>query len=90
LALAPAAPVVTMSVKKLGYDTTLGWDAVPGAARYEVVSRRTYEPFWTDLKDIGPVTTVTMPLSKDDWLFGVRAVDASGHASVVAFPMPAR
>ena len=90
LALAPAAPVVTMSVKKLGYDTTLSWNAVPTAARYEVVSRRTYEPFWTDVKDVGAVTTVTVPLSKDDWLFGVRAVNASGEASVTAFPTPAR
>ena len=90
LALAPAAPVVTMSVKKLGYDTTLSWDAVPTAVRYEVVSRRTDEPFWTDVKDAGAVTTVTIPLSKDDWLFGVRAVDAAGNVSVAAFPTPAR
>jgi hypothetical protein len=79
-----------MSVKKLGYDTTLSWDAVPTAVRYEVVSRRTDEPFWTDVKDAGAVTTVTIPLSKDDWLFGVRAVDAAGNVSVAAFPTPAR
>jgi hypothetical protein len=29
-------------------------------------------------------------LDRDDWLFGVRAVDAQGHYGVVAFPLPRR
>ncbi|MDQ2908961.1 MAG: M28 family peptidase, partial [Candidatus Eremiobacteraeota bacterium] len=88
LALAPAAPSASIVAKKLGYDTTLTWNAVPEAASYEVLWRRTDEPAWSHATNVGNVTTATLPLSKDDWLFGVRSVDAEGHASVAAFPTP--
>ncbi len=88
LALAPAAPNAVIVAKKLGYDTTLSWNIVPGATSYEVVWRRTDEPAWTHVKDVGHVSSATLPLSKDDWLFGVRSVDGAGHASVAAFPTP--
>ncbi len=88
LALAPAAPVVTVAAKKLAYDTTLAWKLVPDATSYEVLWRRTDEPYWTHARNVGNVTTATLALSKDDWLFGVRSVDVGGHASVAAFPSP--
>ncbi|MBC5799963.1 MAG: M28 family peptidase [Candidatus Eremiobacteraeota bacterium] len=88
LALAPAAPVATLAAKKLGYDTTLAWNVVPAAASYEVLWRRTDEPTWTHAKNMGNVTTATLPLSKDDWIFGVRSLDAAGHASVATYPTP--
>jgi hypothetical protein len=90
LAAAPDAPVVTMSAKDLGYATTLSWSASPGAASYDVLWRRTDEPYWSSAKNVGAATTVTLPLSKDDWLFGVRAVDAAGHVSAATFPKPVR
>jgi hypothetical protein len=90
LALAPAAPVATMSVKALGYDTTLAWTADPAATSYDVVWRRTTDALWTHEKHLGAVTTVTLPLSKDDWIFGVRAFDAAGHVSPAAYPAPVR
>jgi hypothetical protein len=91
LALAPAAPKVTLSNKDLGYDSTLNWDAVPGAASYEVVWRATSEPVWTHARDVGNVTNVVMTgLSKDDWIFGVRSIDARGRKSVASFPRPVR
>lgn len=40
LALAPAAPAPALDAKRLGYDSTLRWPAVPGAARYVAVWRR--------------------------------------------------
>ena len=89
LAAAPGRPAkVWVSVRELTNDTTLGWSAVPGAARYEVVRRRTTEPLWTGITDAGSATSITLPFSKDNWLFGVRAVDAQGHASVAAYPVP--
>ncbi len=88
LALAPAAPAVKLDARKLGYDSTLLWTAVPGAASYEVVWRQTDEATWTHAKNVGNATTATVPLSKDDWLFGIRAVDAAGHRSVASFPAP--
>jgi len=88
LALAPAAPVVELDSRKLAYDSTLLWKAVPSATSYEIVWRQTNEASWTHAKNIGNVTTATLPLSKDDWLFGVRALDAAGHPSVAGFPTP--
>ncbi|HEX3549756.1 MAG TPA: M20/M25/M40 family metallo-hydrolase [Candidatus Elarobacter sp.] len=90
LALAPATPKVTVDTKALSNDTTLAWDAVPRAARYEVVRRLTTEPTWSAVQDAGNVTHVTVPFSKDDWQFGVRAVDAQGHRSPAGFPTPVR
>lgn len=90
LALAPAPPKASVDTKELTNDTTLFWDAVPRAVRYEVVRRATTEPAWTSAQDVGGVTRVTLPFSKDDWQFGVRSVDAQGHRSPAAYPTPAR
>jgi len=90
LALAPAPPDAKVDIKQLTNDTTLFWDAVPRAARYLVVRRLTTEPQWTDAQDVGDVTRVTLPYSKDDWQFGVESVDAQGHRSLAVFPTPAR
>jgi Zn-dependent M28 family amino/carboxypeptidase len=87
IATAPAAPVVTMDARALGYTTALSWQPVPHATAYEVVWRKTYEPQWTHALSVA-TTSATIPLSKDDWLFGVRSVDAAGHRSVVSFPTP--
>jgi hypothetical protein len=90
IALAPAPPVVTMNVASLAYDTTLSWNDDPAARSYDVVWRRTTDATWTHEKRLGLVTTATLPLSKDDWIFGVRAFDKGGHASVAAYPTPVR
>jgi hypothetical protein len=89
LARGPGRPAQAwINTAKLTNETTLGWSPVAGAARYEVVRRLTTEPVWTASQDVGPVTGVTLPYSKDEWLFGVRAVDANGHVGVVAYPVP--
>jgi Zn-dependent M28 family amino/carboxypeptidase len=91
LATAPPAPRnAGLLAKTLGYDSTLTWDPAPGAAAYEIVWRATTEPEWTYAQNVSNVTTATVPLSKDDWVMGVRAVDAAGHKSVVAYPKPIR
>ena len=79
-----------ISAKDLTNDTTLGWSAVPGAVRYEVVRRPTDAAQWTDATDAGAANTLTLPYSKDNWLFGVRAVDAQGRRGVPAYPLPQR
>ena len=90
LALAPPTPKVGVDTHALANDTTLQWNASPRAVRYEVVRRLTTEPTWTAAQDVGNVTHVTVPYSKDDWQFGVRAVDADGHRSPAGFPTPVR
>jgi len=90
LATAPAPPPrVRIHTARLENDTTLSWDASPGAAAYEVVWRATTEPDWTGARRVKGLLT-TLPLSKDDLHFGVRALGADGRASPVAFAMPFR
>ncbi len=71
-------------------STTMTWDADtdPDLAGYEIVWRETTAPDWTNAIPVGNVTTVTLPLApKDNFQFGVRAVDRDGHHSPVAFPV---
>jgi hypothetical protein len=94
LALAPAKPKgVTMLTGGLTNDTSLKWDANTDAdlAGYEIVWRDTTAPLWTDSKWVGNVTTYTFKeMSKDNYFFGVRAVDKTGHKSPVVYPRPGR
>lgn len=93
LASAPAPPGhVRLLTKDLVNDSTLEWDPSVGGrvASYEVVWRNTDWPVWTDVKNVGDATTATLPISKDNVIFGVRAVDAQGHRSLVVTPVPAR
>ncbi len=93
LALAPAAPKGVVIENRLSPDTTLRWAAntEPDLAEYEVVWRDTTAPLWTHSRKIGKSTTVTLKgMSKDNYFFGVRAVDQQGHRSLVAFPRPVR
>lgn len=93
LARAPAVPAnARIITAQLTNNTELAWDAnpEPDVAGYEVVYRETTEALWTHVIPVGKVTTYTVPgLSKDNYFFGVRAVDKDGHRSPVAFPKPA-
>jgi Peptidase family M28 len=68
--------------------TTLTWNANPEAnlAGYQVVTRETTSPDWTDSINVGNVSTVTLDMSKDNVQFGLRALDHAGNRSPVAFP----
>lgn len=93
LANAPAPPEEARIVAaELTDDTTLRWrrGAEPDLAGYEVVWRPTDTPYWQESRDAGDVVEVTLPLSKDNYFFGVRAYDRDGYRSPVAFPAAAR
>lgn len=94
LALAPAKPKnVGIDITRLTNDTDLKWDAnaEDDLAGYEIVWRETTAPFWTNSKSVGNVTKLTMAeMSKDNFFFGVRAVDKDGNKSPVVFPKPTR
>lgn len=92
LALGPAKPqrVEIVLPTVLTYDTELRWSAVPGAASYEIVWRDTTAPLWEHVLNVGNVTDAHIKVSKDDYLFGVRAVDASGHRTPAVYPSPVR
>lgn len=90
MALAPAPPSdVSFKTSRQEYDTTLAWkkNTEPDLAGYRVVWRQTYTPFWEKSADAGDVTEYLLKgLSKDDYFFGVQAVDRDGNVSVPVFP----
>jgi hypothetical protein len=92
LANGPAAPSgVKVEDATLTVDTTLSWQAntEPDLAGYEIVYRDTNAPYWQHTIKVGNVTSFTVKgITKDNFLFGVRAVDKDGNESVVAFPTP--
>jgi len=94
LALAPARPKdVHILTTRLTNDTDLEWQAnsEPDFDHYEIVWRETTEPLWTHSKAIGSDTKYTAPnMSKDNWLFGVRAVSRGGAKSPASYPTPVR
>lgn len=93
LAAAPAPPQnVRLLTKNLQNDSTLAWQPPAGdqATHYEVVWRLTTSPEWEHSQDVGDKTEITLPLSKDNVIFGVRALDAQGHASLPVVPSPER
>ncbi len=91
LASAPAPPArVRLLTKDLENDSTLTWDASPGSTSYEVLWRDTTSPEWEHAQPVGNVTRTTLPLSKDNVIFAVRAVDGAGHRSLPVVPQPER
>ncbi|HVE49603.1 MAG TPA: hypothetical protein VNG69_08310, partial [Casimicrobiaceae bacterium] len=59
-------------------------------AGYEVVWRETTSPLWQGSSFVGNVTRASVPMSKDDYLFSVRAVGKDGHRSIATFPLTLR
>ncbi len=93
LALAPTRPKNVVLVNRLGNDTELKWEigTETDLASYEIVWRDTTSAVWTDSQAIGNVTNFVMKgMSKDNYFFGVRAVDKAGNKSPVSFPKPVR
>ncbi|MCU1295265.1 MAG: Leucine aminopeptidase-related protein, partial [Bryobacterales bacterium] len=93
LAVTASAPAIPRNVhivtKELVNDSTLQWDnpeGAPAGTRYEVVWRETASGGWQFAADAGTANTLTLPVSKDNVIFGVRSVDSAGHRSPTAAP----
>ena len=90
LARAPAPPAGVTIEGAVKPDTTLAWQAVPGAASYKVWWRKTDAPTWQQSRTVPSGTTATLVgIDIDSWFFGVSAVAADGSESPVVFPGPA-
>src|SRR5687768_1003055 len=94
LANAPAKPKnVAIVTTRLTNDTELKWDANTDTdlAGYEIAWRDTTSAEWTDSVFVGNVINFVMKArSKDNYFFGVRAVDRAGNKSPVVYPRPVR
>jgi hypothetical protein len=91
LASAPAPPAnVRIALKKPENTSTLAWGSSPGgrADGYELLWRSTTTPDWEHVQALGNVTQYTSPLSKDNEIFAIRAVDKAGHRSLAVVPSP--
>ncbi len=97
LASSPGEPQKVAFVirnQTLDDNTTLTWNSPRGAGNnvhYEVVWRETTAPDWQFMKTVNPqapgeTVTVTLPISMDNVIFGVRSVDAKEHRSLVVTP----
>ncbi|MGB8964522.1 MAG: M20/M25/M40 family metallo-hydrolase [Candidatus Cybelea sp.] len=91
LALGPPPPTgVELVLARLGYDSTLRWKRVADAVSYEIVWRSTDSPQWEYARNAGNVSEATLPVSKDDYILGVRSIDANGLRSPAVYPVAAR
>lgn len=91
LALGPAPPGnVEMVLRHLGYTTTLRWRPAADAVAYEILWRETDAPAWQYAHRVGDVLAATVNASKDDYIFGVRSIDARGLRSPAVYPAPVR
>jgi len=93
LAAAPAPPQnVRLETKGLANDSTLVWDAPADgrATSYVVLWRATAAPDWENSELVGKAVRATIPVSKDNVIFAVQAVDEAGHQSLPIVPVPER
>jgi hypothetical protein len=82
--------MVRLDTHELQNDSTLLWEGSRGATSYEVVWRATSSPEWEHAQNVGNVMRATLKVSKDNVIFGVRAVDNEGHWSLPVVPVPER
>jgi hypothetical protein len=96
LALAPPAPVITnprgqmmIGRQPSGYDANLRWNAAPGASAYRIYWRDAWAPDWQHTQVAGHVTEFMLEkLSIDNFVFGIAAVGADGHESLISAYVP--
>jgi hypothetical protein len=94
LAAAPGEPQkVAIENKNTEKGSTLTWEPPAGGsvAHYEVLWRETTASSWQYVKKVAASAserswTVSLPISKDNVIFGVRAVDSKGHRGLVVVP----
>lgn len=93
LASAPAAPDSVIASRENaatgGQSWSLRWTPVAGAARYEVLVRRTTSPTWERVVYAGSDRTHQLAFQLDDGWAAVRAVGANGHRSIARVAGPA-
>lgn len=94
LASAPGTPTnARILLNSVDNNTELAWDAPEGApagTSYQIVWRDTSAPDWQFYDSVGAATHATVPVSKDNVVFGIRSVNRAGQRSPAAFPFPAR
>lgn len=87
LAWAPPAPQNVAIGGIVEPSAKFKWDKVEGATGYKIYWRDTTSPTWDHSRYVGNVSEFTLEgIVIDNYFFGVAAVDAYGHESLVVFP----
>lgn len=87
IAWAPTAPDKVEIGGAVQPSAKLKWSAVPGAKGYKIYWRDTTSPNWDNSIYVENVTEHTLDgIVIDNYFFGIAAIGADGHESVVAFP----
>lgn len=92
LAKSPGLPqMVKLDTKDLSNNTHISWQTPKeGApAGYYLLIRETTSPTWQK-KIFTKDTDITVPLSKDNYFFGVQSVSEAGNESLAVVPLPGR
>lgn len=82
---------VLMDVKELSNSTKLNWEK-PKTGKvkgYHVLYRETDQSVWTH-KIFTTETSYTVPLSKDNFIFAVQSISATGNESLPVIPKVSR
>ncbi|MDP2455008.1 MULTISPECIES: M20/M25/M40 family metallo-hydrolase [unclassified Kaistella] len=82
---------VLMDVKELSNSTKLSWEK-PNSGKvkgYQVLIRETSSPVWTE-RIFTTEASITIPLSKDNYLFAVESISTSGNQSLPVIPKVSR
>jgi hypothetical protein len=98
LASAPAAPEeVRIVTTNLDNNSTLRWKPGPGmpaSAHFDIVWRDTSAADWQFHQPVPSADaaqgSITLPVSKDNVIFGVRACNRAGQCSPAVVPLPQR
>lgn len=87
LASAPPSPTEVGIGGIVEASAKLQWNKVEGAKGYKIYWRDTTSPTWDHSRYVEGVTEFTLEgIVIDNFFFGVVAVSADGHESVVVFP----
>jgi hypothetical protein len=87
IASAPPAPEEVQIGGIVEASVKLKWANSEGAAGYKIYWRDTTSPTWDHSRFVGDINAYTLDgIVIDNFFFGVAAVGANGHESIIVFP----
>lgn len=87
IASAPPAPEEVQIGGIVEASVKFKWTRSEGAAGYKIYWRDTTSPTWDHSRFVGDINSYTLDgIVIDNFFFGVAAVGADGHESIIVFP----
>ena len=87
IASAPPAPEEVQIGGIVQASVKFKWSKSEGVAGYKIYWRDTTSPTWDNSRFVGDIDSYTLDgIVIDNFFFGISAVGANGHESIIAFP----